>query len=278
MTPGEGVPRRSELELFEALRSREDAADLAEFADRLRRCVYWVLNRMEGGRRLSGEVDDIVGDARLRLEQLRDRGFAGSAPEFKTYLYKVVVSSCVEAAKRQRWTMALDAPVTLPDGDEKPLGDVVSEMVDAQLSVGAELELDEERRTVVRALDRLDGRCRDLLRSFHMDDLPIKEIARREGTRTNTIEVALTRCRTRLYEAFLHAWVEGPDEERRERINKAAGLLPGLLGEVFRAWWIDNRSVADISGEHALPPAETRKVLGRAKVELWRMLTDGVTA
>lgn len=79
MTPGEGVRRRSELELFEALRSRDDAADLAEFADRLRRCVHWVLNRMDGGRRLSGEVEDIVGDARVRLEQLRDRGLPPSA-------------------------------------------------------------------------------------------------------------------------------------------------------------------------------------------------------
>ncbi len=79
--------RRSELELFEALRSREHPADLAELADRLRRCVHWVLNRMDGGHRLSGEIEDIVGDARLRLERLRERGFAGSAPEFKSYLY-----------------------------------------------------------------------------------------------------------------------------------------------------------------------------------------------
>ena len=277
MTPGEGVGRRSELELFEALRSREDPADLAEFADRLRRCVHWVLNRMDGGRRLSGEIEDIVGDARLRLEQLRERGFGGGAPEFKSYLYKVVVSACVEAAKRQRWTVALDAPVTLPDGDEKPLGDVVSEMVDQHLAIDADLEAHEERATVLRALDRLDGRCRSLLTSFHLQEVPIKELARREGTRTNTIEVALTRCRTRLYEAFLVAWVDGSDDERRERITKAGARLPGRLGDVFRGWWMENRSVVDISEEQGLPTAETRKLLGRAKVEVWRMLSEGVT-
>lgn len=38
-----------------------------------------VLNRMDGGRRLSGEVEDIVGDARVRLEQLRNRGLPPSA-------------------------------------------------------------------------------------------------------------------------------------------------------------------------------------------------------
>ena len=278
MTPGKGEARRSELELFEALRSRENPSDLVEFADRLRRCVHWVLNRMDGGRRLSGEVEDIVGDARLRLERLRDRGFAGSAPEFKSYLYQVVVSSCVEAAKRQRWTAALDAPVTLADGEEKPLGDVIGEMVDTHLAVDSELEDREERVVVVRALEQLDARCRNLLRSFHMEDVPIKELARREGARTNTIEVALTRCRSRLYEAFLLSWVNGGDDERRDRVTKAAGLLPGMLGEVFRGWWTENRSVADMSGEHGLAPAETRKLLGRAKMEVWRMVTEGVTA
>ena len=278
MTSGEGVQRRSELELFEALRSREDPADLAEFADRVRRCVHWVLNRMEGGRRLSGDIEDIVGDARLRLEQLRGRGFAGSAPEFKSYLYKVVVSSCVEATKRQRWTAALDAPVTLPDGDEKPLRDVMSEMVDQELTIDARLLGHEERAAVVRALDRLDDRCRTLLRSFHMEEVPIKEIARREGARTNTIEVALTRCRSRLYEAFLHSWIEGGDDERRERIAKASAGLSGTMSAVFRAWWTENRSIADIGKEHGRPPSEIRKLLGRAKLEVWRMLTEAVTA
>ena len=213
----------------------------------------------------------------MRLEQLRNRGFAGNAPEFKSYLYKVVVSSCVEAAKRQRWTAALDAPVTLSDGDEKPLGDVIAEMVDQQMAVDATMEGQEERAAVLRALDRLDDRCRNLLRGFHMEDVPIKELARREGTRANTIEVALTRCRSRLYESFLMDWVGGSDDERHERITKAAAGLGEVLGDVFRGWWMEHRSVADIGREHGLSSDETRKLLGRAKVEVWRMLTEGVT-
>lgn len=277
MSPGDGcVGRQSELELFEALRSRADSADLADFADRLRRCVWWVLNRMNGGRDLYGDVEDIVGDVHVRLEQLRGRGFTGGAREFRSYLYKVVVSACVEARRCRRWTQALDAPLTLPDGEEKPLGEVVADMVDSQLTAAERIEETEERQTLGRAIERLDPRCRDLIEQFHLREVPIRELARRHGARANTIEVALTRCRGRLYAAFLHVWVSGSDHERRERIEKAAGRLGGRLGDVFRAWWTENRSVAQISKAEGIDPDETRRILGKAKTEVWRLVGEGV--
>ena len=62
-------PRRSELELFRIVGSAANPADLAEFSDRLRRCVHWVLHRMAGGHAVAGEAEDIVSEALLRLEQ-----------------------------------------------------------------------------------------------------------------------------------------------------------------------------------------------------------------
>jgi|SRR5947199_3208293 len=129
--------RRSELELFRTVGSAASPADLEEFTDRLRRCVHWVLHRMAGGHAVAGEAEDIVSEAVLRLEQLRDRGFSGGEREFRSYLYKVVVSACVEAMNHQRWTASLDAPVTMPDGEEKPLGEIVKGMVDPLLSAEA---------------------------------------------------------------------------------------------------------------------------------------------
>lgn len=266
--------RRSEIDLFRALERDGDAADLAEFSDRLRRCVHWVLNRMAGGSSLLGEVEELVGEARLRLEQLRGRGFNGGAREFRTYLYKVVVSVCVEARNARRWVTSLDAPVALPEGDEKPLGEVVRGMIDPALAADAGLERAEVGEWAQRALARMDERCRHLLRRFHVDEVPIRELAREQGTRLNTIEVALTRCRSRLYAAFLSLFVEGSDGPWKERVANAAGRLSGNLGRIFRAWWTENRSVIDISKEIGLAPVETKRLLGEAKLEVWRLLAE----
>jgi RNA polymerase sigma factor (sigma-70 family) len=264
--------RRSELELYRAIAGAANPADLAEFADRLRRCAHWVLRRMTAGHTVAGEADDIVSDALFRLEQLRERGFSGGEREFRSYLYRVVVSACVEAMNRRRWTVSLDAPVTLPDGEEKPLGDVLRGMVDPLLGPDATLAEAEEGRRVRQALERLDARCRELLRRFHMEGVPIKELA--PGTRLNTVEVALTRCRQRLYAAFLSLYVESGDAGWRQRVGEAAARLSGELAKAFRAWWLENRSVANIGRELGLGPAETKALLGRAKLEVWRLLSE----
>ena len=265
--------RRSELELFRAVGGAGNPADLAELSDRLRRCVHWVLRRMAGGHTVAGEAEDIVSDALLRLEQLRERGFSGGDREFRSYLYKVVVSACVETMNHGRWTASLDAPVTLPDGEEKPLGEVVKGMVDPLLSADQALAQEEDAHRIRRALEKLDTRCRELLRRFHLEGVPIKELTR--GTRLNTIEVALTRCRQRLYAAFLSLYVESGDAGWRAQVAEAAARLSGELAKVFTAWWVENRSVLNISRELGLAPLETKALLGRAKLEVWRLLSEG---
>jgi RNA polymerase sigma factor (sigma-70 family) len=264
--------RRSERELWNAI-GQDDQSAFAELGDRLRRCVHWVLNRTPARRELSGEVEDIVADARLRLEQLRERGFTGGDQEFKTYLYKVVVSACADAGHQHRWTASLDAPIALADGDERPLGDVVEAMVDPALSVDVELEHDETRAHVRQALERLDERCRTLLRRFHLEGTPVREIARRENVRANTLEVALMRCRSRLYAAFLSVYADAGDPAWKERVTTAARMLSAERGTIFNAWWVENRSVTDIAKEIGISPARTRERLADAKYEVWQRVT-----
>jgi len=266
--------QRSELELFNALDDAATPGDLEEFTDRLRRCVRWVLHRMPSGSTLAGETEDIVAAARLRLEQLRARGFHGGAPEFKSYLYKVVVSACFEAMRQQRFTTSLDLPVSLPDGSETTVGDVLHRLVAPGLGADAVLEQDEANAFVRRALEGLDERCRRLLSGFHLEDVPIRELARREQARDNTIEVALTRCRSRLYIAFLHLYLEGADPLWRERVTKAGAKLSGTTARVFAGWWTDNQSVVQISRELDLTPADTHALLAKAKREVWRVLRE----
>lgn len=271
-------PVRSELEIFRGLGQREDADDLVEFTSRLRRCIHWVLNRMGGGRRLLGEVDELISEARARLEALRHRGFGGGDLAFRSYLYKVVVSVCADASNRMRWTVSLDAPVTLPDGDEQPLGDVVRARIDPDRRADATLEDAESRGRLRDALGRVDERCRGLLSRFYFDEQPISVLARDLGLRENAVEVALTRCRGRLYAAFLGSYVdragEAGDGGAEARVAAAAADLSGLLGRVFTAWWSDHRSVLDISKELALSPAETRKLLAAAKRDVWARVAE----
>ena len=272
------MSRRSELELFRAIGgggSAADPRDLAELVDRLRRCVHWVLRRMAGGHMVAGEADDIVSDALVRLEQLRARGFSGGGErEFRSYLYKVVVSACVDAVNHRRWTQSLDAPVALPDGEERPLGEVVKAMVDPLLSAEAALAQAEERERIRQALERLDARCRELLRRFHLEGVPIRELARDRAARVNTIEVTLTRCRQRLYTTFLSLYAAGGDADWRARVTEAAAKLSGDLGKVFSAWWSENRSVAAISRDLGTTAAETKRRLSAAKREVWRLLSE----
>jgi RNA polymerase sigma factor (sigma-70 family) len=269
------IRRRSELELFQAIGAGDDAAAFAELDDRLRRCVLWVLNRMAGGRALWGDAEEIAGEARLRLEELRGRGFSGNAPQFKSYVYKVVVSVCIDAARRRRWTESLDAPVVMPDGDERPLADIVEPLLGPGLTADASVATTEEARHVHDALERLDPRCRTLLRDFHMHEIPIRDIAARERTRENTVEVALTRCRTRLYAVFLSTYVDDDTAEFRHRVSTAARRLSGVMGRMFAAWWEDNRAVTDVSKELGLAPAEGKALLARAKREVWSLLQEG---
>ncbi len=267
--------RRSELDLFNALARDGRPEDLAELSDRLRRCVHWVLHRRPWGSALIGEAEDIVGESRLRLEALRTRGFNGNDAQFKSYLYGVVVSACADAARHHKFATSLDEPVTLPDGDEKPLGDVLGDLVTADVAADQTLGREEETHMVRRALAVVDERCRRVLTRFYLEDRPIADIARLENMRQNTVEVALSRCRNRLYAAVLGLHLEGTDASRRERIAKTGRQLPGVLGKVFVAWWTENRSVLDISKEVGLSPGETKQLLVKAKLDVWQSLRDG---
>jgi hypothetical protein len=187
----------------------------------------------------------------------------------------VVVSVSVDAARRRRWAESLDAPVMLPDGGEKPLRDMVESLVSPGLGADAVLGDSEEAQRVQAALARLDPRCQELLRQFHVHETPIKDLAARERARVNTIEVALTRCRARLYSAFLSLYVDAADTDVRARVSAAGRRLSGPLARIFSGWWDENRSVADVSKELGLTPVDGKGLLGRAKREVWRVLQEG---
>lgn len=190
------APGRSELELFRAV-GEGDPEGFRKLSSRVERCVRFVLNKMLHGGRLRGEIEDLCADVIERLERLRERGFHGGHREFRSYLYKTAASRCVEAAKRRSRMVSLETPVTLPDGEEKPLADVLKELVDPHLPALVQAEEREDRKRVRLALERLSERCRRLLWGFHVEGNPVKNLAETDGARPNAIEVTLSRCRDR---------------------------------------------------------------------------------
>src|SRR5262249_38976647 len=138
------------------------------------------------------------------------------------------------------------------------------------------LAREEEAGMVRRALAAVDDRCRRVLTRFYLEARPISDIARLENMRQNAVEGALSRCRSRLYAARLQLHAGGAPTARREQIEKIGRQLPGVLGKVFVAWWSENRSVLDISKDVGLTPGETKHLLGKAKLDVWQCLREGV--
>lgn len=262
----------SELELFRAIVEASDHEAFVEFSKRIRRCVLWVAGK---GYRVAPQTEEIVDDVLFGLLQSVDlKSFAGGDRSFKAYLYKVVSTVCLRAARRQSRMTSLDSMVALPDGDEKPLHEILGAMVDPALMPGARLEEGETRNQVLRALDGIDARCRRLIRGFHLEGTPIPDLAASERARPNTIEVALKRCRERLYTAFLGVYVASADSDLRQQVARVARQLPGVLAETFKAWWDDGRSPAEIAREYSIDRREALARLSKAKLEVWRLVQE----
>ena len=80
------------------------------------------------------------------------------------------------------------------------------------------------------------------------------------------------RCRARLYATFLSLFAGASEGTAKARVTEVAGRLQGRSGEIFRAWWVQNRSVAQISKELGIDAAEAKHLLGRAKHDVWQAL------
>lgn len=264
---------RSELDLFHAITRDEDAKALEEFCNRLLRTVFWVLHR-KNWRHLFGEAPDIMAESLGRLFRSAS-DFKGVPAEFRTYLYKTVVSACVDAANARRLTSALDEPVTLPDGEEMPLGEIGQVLVDPNPSPADEVEQAAINERVHRALERLDERCQRLIRQFHLEESPIAALARDEAARRNAIEVALSRCRKRFYAAVLFVFLDGSDADRKAQVTSAAQRLPDRLRAVFTPWWVDNRSTGQVAKTLGIARPEVQHLLDEAKRRVWHLITGG---
>ncbi len=262
----------SELELFQAI-GQGDQRALSEFKTRIERCAR-DLGKGWARRIDETEIEEITSRVLAKLEGLRQRGFTGGNPEFRTYLYKVVTSQTVEVGREQAHQVSLDEPIELPDGETKPLRELAEGLIDPHWSTLKEVEVKEERRRLREAFHRLDERCRELLWAKEVEGHPEQEIADRLQMTLSNVWASLHRCKERLYRLLLASMGAGSDPAWQEKIARLAERLTQPLAEVFQLWWRENRSIKEIARRLQREEQEIKVLLARAKAGVWQLAQE----
>ena len=149
------------------------------------RLCWHIINRMV---RHPDDTRELCQDTFLRVHRYLHQYRFESA--LKSWIGQVAYSVARRHLERKR------IPLTEPTSDDDPLAAV------AQIADGFDLEAasaDAELGAVLRAeIEALPPLQRTLLTLYHLDEVPIPEIARITGLAAGTIKSHLFRCRARL--------------------------------------------------------------------------------
>ena len=140
-------------------------------------------------RRLRADWADMLQDSRVEvLRLLRASSWRGES-SLKTYVWRVVAHSCIDALRRERRRPVEelgDAEAALPSDDPSPLDRVLA---------------DDARRRLVAALEAVPADCRRLWGAI-LRGLSYGEISREMGVPEGALRVRAHRCRKRAVAAL----------------------------------------------------------------------------
>lgn len=128
-------------------------------------------------------AEDIAQEAMVRIWR-RANEFDARRARFTTWLYRIVVNLCIDLRRRPR-------PVALP-ADFDP--------ADPSAGAAEDVELDERRAALLRAIDELPSGQRAALMLVYDEGLSGAEAAQVLGVTTKAVERLLARARARLRE------------------------------------------------------------------------------
>lgn len=262
----------SELELFQAIEKGDERA-FREFESRIERCA-WSVGKKMGWSIREAKIEEIVARCLEKLEALRQRGFTGGNPAFRTYIYRVVASQSVEVLKETTNQISLDEEIELPDGGRKLLREIGSQMIDPCWDTLHGLEEKAERASVMEAFSQLDTRCRQLLWQRHVEHRQEVEIAKDLGMTLSNVWVSVDRCRDRLYRLLLFCVHRARDTAWKEKITALAKDLSQPLADVFRLWWGDNCSIKEIARQLQRQEREVKELLAKSKAAIWQLAQE----
>jgi RNA polymerase sigma-70 factor, ECF subfamily len=140
-------------------------------------------------RRLRADWADMLQDSRVEvLRLLRASSWRGES-SLKTYVWRVVVHSCIDAMRRERRRPVEElgeAEAALPSAEPSPLDRVLE---------------DDARRRLVAALEAVPADCRRLWGAI-LRGMSYGEIGREMGIAEGALRVRAHRCRKRAVEAL----------------------------------------------------------------------------
>ena len=131
-------------------------------------------------------AEDIAQEAMVRIWRRADE-FDPRRARFTTWLYRIVVNLCIDLRRKPR-------PVALPE-DFDP--------VDPSAGAAEDVELDERRAALVRAIDALPSGQRAALMLVYDEGLSGAEAAQVLGVTAKAVERLLARARARLRELLV---------------------------------------------------------------------------
>lgn len=131
-------------------------------------------------------AEDIAQEAMVRVWR-RASEFDARRARFTTWLYRIVVNLCIDLRRRPR-------PVPLPE-DFDP--------IDPGAGAADNMEVDERRAALVRAMDALSSGQRAAVMLVYEEGLSGAEAAQVLGVSAKAVERLLARARARLRELLL---------------------------------------------------------------------------
>ena len=166
--------------------STEDRLTIARFLEGEARAVSLVNGWIAGAaspfrRRLGGDWDDLLQEVRLEVLRLLQRGTYRGESRLKTYLWRAVCNTCLDALRRRRRQRPIETGLedTLPSADPSPLQRVLErEGTDRLLAV----------------FQQMSEECRRLW-GLILDGQSYREIGRQLGLPEGTLRVRAHRCR-----------------------------------------------------------------------------------
>jgi RNA polymerase sigma factor (sigma-70 family) len=133
-------------------------------------------------RRLSHRWEDVLQDVRLEVTRLLEQGKFRGESSLRTYLWLVVVHTCLDQLRAQGKWQWVDLEILDEPG------------IAGRLAAQRQSQSYETRDLLLRVLDRMPRDCREMWRLIELGH-SYREMSQRLGVAEGTLRVRVLRCR-----------------------------------------------------------------------------------